>query len=427
VAAIMTMMPPSVPELVNPIPAEAVPGWTRAMATTFLRAPDGPESDRRIALLTRDWDPSRAWGVRDRGGWVATLRTEQRTLSVPGAGDGSGDVRVDALTNVTVSATHRRRGLMSRMVDGSLQAARERGDALSILIAAEWPIYGRFGYAPATRSADYTLRRARRGAACPGDPTRVRPVQREEFCAVAPAVYAAARRQRAGQIDREARWWNRILGRDGYAPAAELPHNWFVHDGDEAPDGLLSWKASGAFGLIGPFAAVNVWDFVSASDAAYQNLWSYLSGIDGVDEISVANRPVDESVRWLLGDARTLVMTQQVDFLWLRLLDVAGALSARRYALPGEVVLEVIDEDAGRFAAGRYRLSADGDEVECRRTTQAADLEISQRALASIYLGGFRLRELLLSRQASERTPGALERVDLMFSTSLAPWNATWF
>ena len=50
-----------------------------------------------------------------------------------------------------------------------------------------------------------------------------------------------------------------------------------------------------------------------------------------------------------------------------------------------------------------------------------------QRALASIYLGGFRLRELLLSGVATERTPGALARVDLMFSTPLPPWNATWF
>jgi predicted acetyltransferase len=78
--------------------------------------------------------------------------TEARALSVPGVGAETADVRVDALTNVTVAGTHRRRGLMSRMVGGSLRAASERGDAISTLIAAEWPIYGRFGYAPATLS-----------------------------------------------------------------------------------------------------------------------------------------------------------------------------------------------------------------------------------------------------------------------------------
>jgi predicted acetyltransferase len=423
----MRRMPSSVPELVSPISAEEVPGWARAMATTFLSDPDGPHTARRIDLLERDWDPARAWGVRDRGRWVATLRTEPRCLSVPGVGDETRDVPVDALTNVTVAATHRRRGLMSAMLGASLRAARERGDALSILIAAEWPIYGRFGYAPATVSADYVLRRGRAGASCPGDPTRVRQVEREEFGEVALAVFAASRRRRAGQIDRDARWWNHLLGRDGYAPSEELPHNWFVHQGDDGPDGLLGWKASGEFGLVPPLARAEVWDLASATDTAYQDLWCYLGGLDGIDEISVSNRPVDEPVRWLLGDARTLVMTQQVDFLWVRLLDVPSALAARRYAVPGEIVLEVIDEATSRFASGRYRLRADGDDVECRQTDRHADLEITQAALASIYLGGFRLRELLPSGVARELTPGAIGRTDLMFSHPLAPWNATWF
>ena len=38
-----------------------------------------------------------------------------------------------------------------------------------------------------------------------------------------------------------------------------------------------------------------------------------------------------------------------------------------------------------------------------------------------------RLRELLVRGEARERRSGALARVDLMFSTPLAPWNGTWF
>ena len=174
------------------------------------------------------------------------------------------------------------------MLGDSLRAAEERGDAVSILIAAEWPIYSRFGYAPATLSADYVLRRFRAGAACPGDPSRVRPVERDEFGALAPAVFAAARRHRAGQIDRDATWWNRVLGRDGYPPSEGLPHNWLVHEGDDGPDGLLGWKATGDFGLIPPLGTVEVWDLAAASDEAYQNLWSYLSSIDVTDEVNLS-------------------------------------------------------------------------------------------------------------------------------------------
>jgi hypothetical protein len=60
-------------------------------------------------------------------------------------------------------------------------------------------------------------------------------------------------------------------------------------------------------------------------------------------------------------------------------------------------------------------------------TGAAPDLDITSAALASIYLGGFRLAAISLSGAAAERTPGALARADLMFSTPLAPWNANWF
>jgi predicted acetyltransferase len=420
-------MASSVGELVNPVAVEEVPGWARAMATTFLRDPEGSENGRRIDGLSRAWDPARAWGVRDRGRWVATLRSEPRRLSIPGLAGATAELSVDALTNVTVSATHRRQGLMSRMLDSSLRAARERGDALSVLIAAEWPIYGRFGYAPATLSAAYRLRCDRRGASCPGDPTRVRQVERDEFGELAAAIYDRARRQRAGQIDRDQPWWSRVLGCDGFAVPAEPPHNWFVHEGDHGPDGLLSWTASGESGLVAPLAALEVSHLAAASDMAYRNLWAYLAGVDGVDEIRLSERPVDEPVRWLLEDARTLVMTELVDFLWLRLLDVPSALAARRYAMAGELVLEVIDDSRDGCASGRYALRTDGREVTCTRTDRDADLELTQRALASIYLGGFRLAELTLSGAAREVTAGALTQADLMFSVPRAPWNATWF
>jgi predicted acetyltransferase len=423
----MCMMPSSAAELVNPIAPEEIPAWARSMATTFLGDPAGPDSARRRGLLESVWDSDRAWGARAQGRWVATLRTETRMLSVPGAGTATADLRADALTNITVAASHRRQGLMRQMLTGSLRAARERGDALSILLAAEWPIYGRFGYAPATLSADYLLRRSRRGSACAGDPSRVRIVDSAEFGRIAPDVFARARRQRAGQLDRAGGWWDRVLGLGGFIPSPSMPPNLCVHEGDGGPDGILGWKSDGAFGLVPPFGRVDVSWLSAATDEAYHNLWAYLTGIDIVDELRLSARPVDERVRWLLPDARTLVMTEQVDFLWLRLLDVPAALSARRYAGPGEMVLEVIDDGPDDFTGGRYRLAADGDDVTCERTDRTADVVLDQRALASIYLGGFRLEGRALDGTAHEQNPGALARMSMMFSTPLAPWDATWF
>ncbi len=418
----------SAPELVNPVPADAAGAWVRSMAATFLTDPDAPSVVRDSQSFTRRWDPERTWGLVDRGRFVGTLRTEARALTVPGAWSPTLELPVDAVTNVTVAATHRRRGLMRLMLEASLRAARERGDAISALIAAEWPIYGRFGFAPATLSATYEFRRTLEGAVVAGEVAGVRELEREEFGRVAPAVFDAARRMSAGQMNRSADWWSRRLGLDGFPVPDELPHHWLVHEGEAGLDGLLAWSASGEPNLIPPRKRVQVWGLVSAGDAAYRDLWAYLCGIDGADEVTVSERPIAEPVRWLLRDARTLVTTKLVDFLWLRLLDVPAALCARRYAVPGEVVLEVRDPHAGGFAAGRYRLEADGMVVACEREgARAADLELPQAALASIYLGGFRLTELLAAGVVVERTPGAAALVDLMFSTPAPPWNATWF
>jgi predicted acetyltransferase len=416
------------PEIVNPVGADEIPGWARALATTFLGDPNGPGVARRIEVLRRMWEPERAWGVRDDGRWVATLRTEDRRLSVPGPGATTLELTVDAVTNVTVAATNRRRGLMGAMLRSALRQAREHGAPLSILIAAEWPIYGRFGYAPATLSADLSLQIARPGATLTGDVSRVRQVEREEFGRIAPDVYAIAKRARAGQLDRSASWWNRVLGLDGYAPSETLPHNWLIHEGSGGPDGLLSWKAGDDSGsLIPPYGTVTVGDLVAAGDEAYRDLWCYLTGIDRIDRVRLAGRPIDEPVRWLLSDGRALVTDQIVDFVWVRLLDVPGALSARRYAVPGDLVIEVLDEDADVSVAGRYALAAADDAAECEPTQRPPDLEVTQRVLAGIYLGGFGLHELALFGGVREFTAGAVDRLASMFATPLAPWNATWF
>jgi predicted acetyltransferase len=413
-------------QIVHPVAAEEIGGWLLTLASTFLEAPaEGERLERWVTSFGRDWVPERAWGVRDQGRWVATLRTLERSITVPGV-DGSTEVlAADALTGVTVAATHRRRGLLRTMLTDSLRAARDRGDAVSILIAAEWPIYGRFGYAPATLSARYKLERIRRGSTVPGDVARVRQVDRDEFAATAPAVFAAVRRRRAGQVDRDGFWWDRSHGRDGWPPPESPAHNYVVHDGPDGPDGLLSWSATREAPLLPPRSAVDTSTPFGANDVADRDLWAYLTGLDLVDEIDLWG-PVDPSVRWLLGDARTLLTTGVVDYLWLRLLDVPAALAARRYATAGELVLELVD-DSEVSVAGRYRLTADANDATCEPTRSEPDLVLTQRALASVYLGGFTLRDQHITGVIEEHSPGALARADAMFATALAPWNSTGF
>jgi predicted acetyltransferase len=129
-----------------------------------------------------------------------------------------------------------------------------------------------------------------------------------------------------------------------------------------------------------------------------------------------------------LDDGRALRLSHQGDGLWLRLLDVPAALSARRYATTGELTLDVVDDDVGGYAAGRFTLRGGPDGAECVVAPSAsADLRLGQRALASCYLGGVSLQAQLDAAQVEEITPGARHRADAMFGTAIAPWCATDF
>jgi predicted acetyltransferase len=415
------------PQVVHPVDSADVEPWLRGMLRAFLHDPY-EQFTERVEQTRLRWQPDRTWAVRDADQWVATLVTEERSLTVPAADAATRDVTVDAVSGVTVSATHRRRGLLSAMLRDSLRAAQERGDALSVLIPAEWPIYGRFGYAPATQVAKYRYHPRRRGATpAAGTAARVRHVEPEELRGVAADIFAAARRRHAGQMDRRFPWWERALGMDGYRFVDATGRNWAVHDSADGPDGLVRWAPTRGFDITGPLGAIRVFDLVAASDEAYRDLWAYLAGIDVIDEIELTERPVDEPVRWLLSDARALEQVAAVDFLWLRLLDVPTALQARQYAVPGQVVLDVVDDDLGGYGAGRVELHADRDQASCTATRRPADLRLTQRALAASYLGGHRLRQRDVLGDVEELTPGAVARFDAMFATAVPPWNQTWF
>ena len=69
-------------------------------------------------------------------------------LSIPG-----GPLPCAGVTVVGVLPTHRRRGILDRMMRAQLADVRERGEPLAALWASEETIYGRFGYGLAAQDA----------------------------------------------------------------------------------------------------------------------------------------------------------------------------------------------------------------------------------------------------------------------------------
>jgi predicted acetyltransferase len=392
---------------------EDAESYQRCVSTAFLD-PAGDDAARaRFWLDVMKADLDRSWGAFDGGQAVGTLRSLPFELTVPGGRT----VPADGVTGVSVAATHRRRGLLTGMMAADLDQAVARGDTVSILLASEWPIYGRYGFGPATDAFRWEI--DRRAAACPPPAGRLDAVTGREARALAPAVWDRARLRTAGGLSRPEPRWDRDFGlvhAEGGTP--DWSGRAVVHrDAAGEPDGYLLWHSG--WPDTGP-VVLTVDELVAADDAAWADLWRFALAVDLVDTVRAARRPVDEPLPWLLGDGRAARVVGRDDELWVRLLDVPAALGARSYTTSGRVVLEVRDE-AGH-AAGRFLLDATPEGATCTATGAGADLTLPVTALGSAYLGGHRLGALAAAGLVDEHTAGALAVADRLLATDRAPF-----
>jgi len=368
-----------------------------------------------------DVDLQRTWGAFDGEQVVGTLRSFATPFTVPGPSE----VTVAALTNVTVSPTHRRRGLLTEMITAELRATVDREEPVGILIASEYPIYGRFGYGPAIEAASYTVDLAPTRFREPGN-GRVELVDLATLRAQAPALYERFRARQPGSIGRDARWWDRVLHQVD-VPGAKR------HEGFQAlcrsetgmAEGYVRYRATQTTDNMRPTGELVVDELVAVTPAAYDRLWRYCCEVDLVATLRAGDRPVDEPLRWLLHDARTLRQTGRFDFVWVRIVDVGTALSARRYAVDGHLVIEVTDPLG--LAGGRYALDGGPDGAQCTRSDATAELTMPVAALGSLYAGGVSPHTLRDVGRIDEHRGGAVDRAASMFQSSTAPWCSTWF
>ena len=404
---------------VRPIHADELPAFVDAMSTAFL---DRPDTAAVAAAIVPLWDLSRAWAAFDGSRLVGTFRSWATELTLPGGVQ----VPAAAVTNVTVLPTHRRRGILRAMAAAEHASARERGEAAAILYAAEYPIYGRFGYGPACRIATWTLDTQgpefRRPAA--GTVELVSPADAREPMK---RVFDAWRAQHAGEIARRDYRWDFELGlRDrawgqrwkGFAALHRSPKG--------AIDGYVRYRAEEKWEQNLPRGVLTVDELHALDDDAYNALWRFVAEIDLAVKVKAELRPPTERLPWLLVNARLAQVADVGDGMWVRPLDVPALLTARTYEREASLVLEVEDPEA---SGGRLRMSLDAgpDGARATRTTGAADLTIGVSALGAALLGGTRLLDAARAEGFDEHRAGALARADALFRTADEPWCSTFF
>ncbi|MFC3999232.1 GNAT family N-acetyltransferase [Nocardiopsis sediminis] len=404
--------------------AGAGPGWPVRTLTeaefddyllvcrTAMHRP-APPSTTDTARVRARTELDRTIGVFDGTRLVGTATAFSFTMTMPG-----GPRAVAGVSAVTVWPTHRRRGILSALMRHQLADIRDRGERVAALFASEGGIYQRFGYGPASRTVavDIATHEARLRPDIPRDPAlRLRLSTPEESRKELAAVHSAAARQRVGEFQRDDAWWDHLL-----------------HDSPETRDGFGAFRCALAEDDAGPLGYVlyrtrQRWDDYGVADsplrisemyatapAASALLWEHVLGEDLVSSVTTHMTPPDDPVYHLLAD-RYRARTRLSDNLWLRLVDVPGALEDRSYVAPVETVIEVADRHCP-WNAGRWRLSADHTAARCAPTDAAPDIRLDVAHLGSAYLGDQTLGSYLAAGAIAEDTPGAVERLDAALS-----------
>lgn len=401
---------------IRPIVAEEMTAWLGQRGVGFMRnEPDGM-SEYFLTLV----DLARTRGAFDGKAVVGTLRSFATELTVPGPAT----VPASALTNVTVAPTHRRNGILTAMITEDLRESAARGEAVAILIASEYPIYGRYGYGAATDVARYELNHSQARFLQPPRGT-VELVDLATLRVEAPGVYDRFRRAQPGSIVRPDDWWDRATHATpvpGMEPRKGFQAIYRSPSGEV--DGYLLYKGAFDSEDMRKSGTLTVEELTAVTDDAYQALWSFCSGVDLLTRSVAQNRSVDELLPLLLEDGRALRLLGQHDFLWIRILDVRAALSGRRYDTEDRLVIEVVDELG--LASGRFALEAGTTGSSCTVTTDEPDLDVPVASLGAAYLGGTSWARLRAAARVTERRDGAIERADRLFA-STAPWSNTWF
>ena len=346
---------------------------------------------------------------------VATVNSWPTPLTVPG-----GEVDAWAISAVTVAPTHRRRGIARNLLEAELRTAHALGVPVAMLTVSEATIYERFGFAPAEVVADLEIdaRKAQwRGPAASG---RVQFVDRAQLRSEVDALIEKARVQTPGELEAWPRQWDRHFGLTvGQEESGRKIRAVRYDDAAGEPQGFALYTLKEPETDYSKHEATVTYLLALTPDA-YAGLWQHVLDLDLVSTVKVPLRSAAEPVIWQVSDQRAIIATHH-DHLWLRILDVPAALSARTFATPIDLTIEVTD-DLG-FTAGTYWVRNDS----IKRVNTPADLTLTVNALSAIYLGGISPMTLTAAGHITEHTPGSAAALALAFSSPVTPWTSIWF
>jgi predicted acetyltransferase len=382
---------------------------------------DGRDLDPEADTQWIEWD--RTYGVRLDGRLAAIYVVFSFGLGVPAGPQGARVIPMAGLSWVAVHPDHRRRGLLTAMIQHHLTTVHEAGrETISCLFASEPRIYGRFGYGLSTDSRRLTIpaKAALRAPLKSAEvTTRLVAASPEEHDGIVKQVYDAVCLLRPGQTARPPAQWRRYLQdpvsrRPGGGESLKI----VVAERAGRPTGYALLRRTAAWGEHAPEGKVQVIDVFGIDAASEHALWRRVLDLDLMAEMTTPGLALDHPLT--IWAAETGASSRLGHQLWTRIVDLEHALPARGYASDLDVVLDVTDQGCP-WNAGRWRLRADTDGATCERTTSPADLALDVRELGSVFLGGTTLAALGAAGLIDELTPGSLAAASAASRSPLLP------
>jgi GNAT superfamily N-acetyltransferase len=351
------------------------------------------------------------------------------TLSVPGPDEGVRQVPCAGLTWVGVHPDHRRRGVLTAMMRHHLEQVHEEdGTHVSALHASEPAIYGRYGYGLASVEHEVTLGRGTTLTAPHLDEAAAAITTRMELSSD-PEVPKRMRECHLAFAETGS-----VVGQPGYYARVcqDLPE----HRRGKEPGRMLFARREGAdvgFAMFRrthkwedgrPGGELSVWALVGDAPARLA-LLRRLVEFDLMGIVKIRAAGVEDPMLLWAGGPRSTAHLSTSDSLWVRLVDLPEALTARSWSARCDVVVDVVDT-AAPWNEGSWRIVADeSGAATVERSSAQGDLRLQVAALGAAYLGGGNLVAMHRAGLVEERRQGAVAELWRAMRTDVLP-TAAW-
>lgn len=375
--------------------------------------PDGQEARDRFAAV---FEYDRTFAAFDGDDLIGTGGALSFDLTVPGGET----IPMGGTTIVTVQPTHRRRGVLRALMAAHLDEVASHGDLVAGLWASESSIYGRFGFGASTYRHRMSVETKSVEVIGPEISGVVQLLEADEAGSALAGVYERTRFTRAGMLSRSDAWWqSRHIHDPEQRRKGKSKRRYAVYFEDGTPRGYATYRQKPTWEDFFPGGLIEIGEVVTESPTAHRALWSYLTSIDLFTEVSWPFMSVDDPLAALVMDPRRIRRSLS-DGMWVRVLDVVGAIEARRYETDGAMLLEFSD-DFRPETSGVFELEVSGGEARCRRSDSQPDVTMGIDVLGHLYLGGGNA----LTMATAGRIQGNPENVLMLhqlFTTASAPW-----